>query len=300
MNRRAALAVTSLLGAAFVATSLVGAQAAAAAPKAADKVYTLTSAQLTKLGYTAKPNLDAWGPGGKAKLPVTTAAQWQDVVITGKAPNFTQPGQLLTMSRYQPSSPDGMEGTTKPLNITAVVQKDRSFTMHFQLGMTGTYGYTVGYATDSSTPENIDFLFQFTTTGSGKPAPSAGKSTAVHLSSKKLTEAGFTKTPNVAAFNSGTATLSTNVAKAGAPVTLKGKAPASFKPGTVMTLQRFTATDKLGSGSFEPVGNIQTVVAADGTYTLTFEINETGLYGYSFGAAHGEEWIGTEFQLKTT
>ena len=292
MNRLAATG----LSLAVAATALVGAAPAMAAP--ADKVVTLTSAQLTDAGFPKKPNVTAWQPGGSAALSTNSAAQWQDVIITGKAPNFTTPGQLLTMSRFLPSDTQG-SGTTKPLNITAVVQKDRSFTMHFQLGMTGTFGYAVGYETSSASPEFIGFQFQFTTTGSGAPAPSAGSSSAVTLSAKKLTEAGFTKTPNVVAWG-GTATLSTNRAKAGAPVTIKGTAPSYVKPGTTLTLERFVATDKKGSGSFEPVGSRQTVVAADGTFALTFEINEKGRYGYTLGTAQNFEWVGIEFQLKTT
>ena len=292
MNRLAATG----LSLAIAATALVGASPALAAP--ADTVVTLTSAQLTKAGFPKKPNVTAWKPGGTANLPTNSAAQWQDVIITGKAPTVTTPGQLLTMSRFLPSDTQG-SGTAKPLNITAVVQKDRTFTMHFQLGMTGTWGYSVGYSTDGPNPEFVGFQFQFTTTGSGAPAPSAGSSSAVTLSAKKLADAGFTKTPNVVGWG-GTATISTNRAKAGAPVTIKGTAPSYVKPGATLTLERFVPTDKKGSGSFEPVGNVQTVVAADGTFVLTFEVNQKGRYGYTLGTAQNFEWVGIEFQLKTT
>jgi hypothetical protein len=275
---------------------LAGATVASAAPL--DSTVVLTSQQLTEAGFPKKPNTVAWDPG-TASLPTNTAAQWQDVIITGKAPSYTSPGQILTMSRFLASDTKG-SGTQKPLNITAVVQKDRSFTMHFQLGLTGTWGYVVGYSTTGDSPEYIGFQFQFTTTGSGKPAPSAGSSTAVTLGSKKLANAGFTKTANTTAW-AGTATLSTSKAKAGAPVTISGTTTAPIKPGTVLTLNRFTPTDKLGSGSFSPVGSIQTVVAADGSFSLTFEINERGLYGYDLLAqTDGEEAIIVEFQLKTT
>ena len=49
---------------------------------------------------------------------------------------MTQPGQLLTMSRFVPTDTTG-SGSLKALNITAVVQPDRSFTLHFQLGYAG-------------------------------------------------------------------------------------------------------------------------------------------------------------------
>ena len=37
-----------------------------------------------------------------------------------------------------------------------------------------------------------------------------------------------------------------------------------------------------------------------GTFELTFEVNQPGRYGYTLGAGLNEEWIGIEFQLKTT
>lgn len=289
------------IGAALVAAAMLGGLALGTAPAGAapaDPVIQLTSEQLTEAGFTKRPNTVAWEPG-TAALGTNSADQWQDVVITGKAPGYTQPGQLLTMARFLPTSTTG-DGSFKALNITAVVQPNRTFTMHFQLGFPGTYGYRVGYTTDGANPEFVGFQFQFTTTGSGKPAPSAGSSTAVTLSAKQLTRGGFTRTPNTVAWQPGTATLSTNRAPAGAPVTIAGAAPSFVKPGTTLTLNRFVPTDKKGSGHFEPIGNVQTVVAADGTFTLTFELNQPGRYGYSLGTAQNFEWVGIEFQLKTT
>ena len=147
MKRRIGVAVS---GVALLSSALLGAQPASAVP--ADKNVTLTSEQLTDQGFPTTPNVTAWGPGGAASLPTTTAPQWQDVIITGKAPTMTQPGQLLTMSRFVPADTKG-DGSLKALNITAVVQPDRSFTLHFQLGMPGTYGYSVGYSTRGATPE---------------------------------------------------------------------------------------------------------------------------------------------------
>lgn len=285
---------TLTVGVGLVVSAMLLAPVAHAAP---GKVVQLTSQQLTEAGFPTTPNTTSWGKG-TANLSTNSAPQWQDVVITGKAPSYTQPGQLLTMARFLPSDTQG-SGTLKPLNITAVVQPDQTYTMHFQLGVTGTWGYAVGYQTTGANPERVGFQFQFTTTGSDKSAPTAGKATAVTLSAGKLAKAGFTKTPNVVGWG-GTATLSTNKAKAGAPVTISGKAPAELKPGTTLTLERFVPTDKLGSGAFEPVGNTATVVKADGTYELTFELNQKGRYGYTFGAGLDEEWIGVEFQLKTT
>jgi hypothetical protein len=252
---------------------LVAAPSATAAP--GDKAITLTAAQLTDAGFPKTPNTAAWDPGTAALL-TQTAAQWQDVVITGKAPRYADPGALLTMSRFVPSDLKG-SGVQKPLNITA---------------------YAVGDQTEGTSPEFIGFQFQFTTTGSGKALP-GGRSSAVTLGEKELAAAGFTKQPNVVGWG-GTATISAHRVQAGAPVTLKGTAPATLKAGTALTLNRFTATDKQGSGSFTPVGGISTSVKVDGTYSLTFEVNERGRYGYTFGAGLNEGWLGVEFQLKAT
>ena len=119
------------------------------------------------------------------------------------------------------------------------------------------------------------------------------------LNSKQLSRSGFTKSVNTVGWG-GTATISTNSAPAGAPVTISGTAPSQAKPGTVLQLNRFTATDKQGSGSFTPISGAQTLVAADGTFSLTFEVNEPGLYGYNLGFVEGYEWVGMEFQLRTT
>lgn len=292
MKRRFGVAVA---GVALLTSALLGSPAAAAAP--GDTNVTLTSQQLTEQGFPTTPNVTAWAPGGSAALPTVTAPQWQDVIITGKAPTMTQPGQLLTMSRYVPTNAQG-DGVQMPLNITAVVQPDRSFTLHFQLGLPGTYGYAVGYTTGGTSPELVAFQFQFTTTGSGKPAPGTGSATSVELTGKKLAAAGFTKKPNVVGWG-GTASISTAKARAGAPVTISGTAPAELKPGTVLSLERFVPTDRKGSGHFEPVGSTSTVVKADGTFELTFEVHQPGRYGYTLGAGLNEEWIGIEFQLKT-
>jgi len=280
----------------LAAVPLVIGATLAAAPAQADTVVNLTSQQLTAAGFPKKPNTVGWG--GTANLSTNTAPQWEDIVITGTAPSGTPVGQLLTMSRFVPSDTQG-SGELKELNITATVQKGGAFSMHFQLGLPGTYGYRVGYSTGGQSPEYVAFQFQFTTTGSGKPAPNTGSSTALQLTPHQLTKAGFTKTVNTTAWG-GTATLSSEKVKAGAPVTIQGTAPDYIKPGTVLQLKRFIPTDRKGSGSFETLPGIQTQVATDGTFSMTFEINVKGVYGYSLGTIQGEEWVGMEFQLKTT
>lgn len=287
-----------LVAGALVLAPLAAASAAsahtAASPSA--KVIDLTSQQLVDAGFPLKPNTTAWDPG-TATLPTSTAAAWQDVILTGRAPTFAQPGQLLTMQRFMPTSTTG-DGRFTTLNITAVVQANRAFTMHFQLGTPGTFGYRVGYSTGGDSPEFVGFQYQFTTTGTATGGP-GGSSNAVQLKARKLAAAGFTRTPNVVGWG-GTATISTHMAKAGAPVTIRGTSPAELTPGTILTLERFVPTDKKGSGHFESVDSVQTVVAADGTFALTFELNQQGRYGYTLGAGLNEEWVGVEFQLKTT
>lgn len=272
--------------------SLAGFIAAPAAQAA--NVVTMTSQQLTDAGFPTTPNVVGWG--GTAQVSKSTAAQWADIVISGTAPQSAPVGQLLTMQRYLPTNTTGT-GTFKDLNVTATVQTNRSFTMHVQLGLTGTFGYRVGYSTGGASPEFVAFQFQLTTTGGKAGKATNGSATAVHLTSKQLARAGFTKAVNVVGWG-GTGTISTSSTKAGAPVTITGKAPDQVKPGTVLQLERFVATDKLGSGHFEPLG-IQTIVKDDRSFSLTFEVNQRGVYGYTLGAGVGQEWVGMEFQLRT-
>jgi hypothetical protein len=278
-------AVPLMIGATLVAT-----------PAQADPAVNLTSQQLTAAGFPKKPNTVGWG--GTANLSTDTAPQWEDIIITGTAPSGTPVGQLLTMSRFVPSDTQG-SGTFKELNITTTVQKGGAFSMHFQLGLPGTYGYRVGYSPGGQSTEYLAFQFQFTTTGNGKASPSAGSDKVVKMNAKQLEKAGFTRKVNTAAWG-GTATISSNRVPAGAPVTIQGTAPAEVKPGQILTLNRFVPTDKYGSGSFESVPGVQTQVATDGTFQLTFEINQVGRYGYTLGTAVGQEWVGMEFQLRTT
>ncbi len=166
-----------------------------------------------------------------------------------------------------------------------------------QLGYVGTYGYSVGYDTDSSSPEFVGFQFQLTTTGDSTAA-AKGSAQSVQLTSKQLRRAGFTKTPNVVGWG-GTATISRTTAPAGAPITISGTAPEFVDPGAVMQLSRFVATDKKGSGHFEQLP-ISTVVKDDRTFELTFELNVPGTFGYGLGVDEEFDWVGIEFQVTTT
>lgn len=260
---------------------------------AAPEILQLTSQQLTDSGFPKKPTT---GAGGSATLSTNTAAVWEDITISGQAPIGTKPGQLLTLYRYYPSSTTG-DGETKPLNITTPVGPKGNYTLHFQLGYPGTYGYALGYATAGPTPEMVEFTFQITTTGTAVNPP-APRDTAVKLTSKQLTKAGFTKVPNVNGWGA-TANLSATKVKAGSPVTIAGTAPDVIKPGSLLNLARFVPSDKKGSGHISTL-NIVTRVNADQTYSLTFEINEVGVYGYSLYQFVGEETATVEFQLRTT
>ncbi len=286
--RRASL--TALLA----ALALAVAPAAQAAPKPKPPVA-LTGAQLTEIGFPVAVNSTAWGQ--PVTLSAQTAPQWADVIAKGRAPETVPVGQLLTMERFLPTDTAGA-GTFKALNITTTVGADRSFALHFQLGYPGVWGYRVGYATAGESPEFVGFQFQFTTTGGGKQAPEPNDA-AVILTAKELGRAGFTKVPNIVGWG-GTGTLSRAKAKAGQPITVSGKAPAQLTPGTILTLKRFVATDRSGSGSFVPVGTAITAVQGDGTYSLTFEPAERGVYGYTLGASQADQWLGLEFRVKTT
>ena len=285
MKRALALVASVFLGLALVAV-----------PARADSGVMLTSAQLTKAGFPKKPNVVAWKPG-TAKLSTNKAAQWEDIIVSGKAPSDVAPGQLLTLQRFIASDKQG-SGEFKDLNITTSVNPNGTFAMRMQLGYVGTYGYRVGFLTDSASPEFVGFQFQLTITGDST-AEAKGSANAVSLSSKKLARFGFTKTPNTNAWP-GTATLSRNRAPAGAPITISGNASQYLAPGTVLQLSRFVPTDKLGSGHAEDLP-ARTVVKDDGTYELTFELNQEGTYGYSLTAdTTGDEVNLVEFQITTT
>ena len=274
-----------------VVTTVAVAPVLSAAP--GEPAVPLTSQQLSAAGFTVAPNTKAWG--APVTMSAVTGPVWQDLTITGQAPDSVPIGQILTMERFYAT---GGPGAFKPLNITAVVGANRRFVLHFQFGYPGLWGYRVGYQGPGARPEFIGFEFQFTTTGKGKPAPPAD-ALAVSLSPKRLARAGFTAVPNVSGWG-GTAKISATSAPAGTPVLISGRAPGTVKPGQLLTLNRFIATDTRGSGHFEVVPGVLTTVRDDGTYAVQMELNEPGLSGYSLGIGVGQQWVGIEFQLETT
>lgn len=252
----------------------------------------LTPAQLTEAGFPKKPNTVGWG--GTAVISTHRAPQWQDVIITGKAADSTQPGQLLTMQRFVPEDTQG-SGTFRDLAISTTVSADRSFTLHFQIGLPGTFGYRVGYTTDSFSPEFVGFQFHFTTTGSGASAPNTGSATPITLTPRRLARAGFTRDPNITGWG-GTAALSTSRVQPGQTVTLSGRAPRFAEPGQRLELRRFVATDRRGSGHFDPTG-VRTKVRKDGSFRVTFTPEQDGPAGYTLGYGANAQWVGVEFQV---
>lgn len=284
-----ALALTGLGVVVALPSSAAGAPSVAGA-----QTITPTSKQLASWGFTKKPNVTAWGPGGTMQLSTTSAPAWGDVYVTGTAPKGTRAGQVLTLKRFVPTSLTG-DGSFTDLGITTTVTKKRTFTLHVQLGRTGLYGYSLGYTTGGTSPETVAGEFQLKTTKGLAPQTLLPAT----VTSAQLASWGFTKKPNVAAWPGGTAKLSTTSAAAGADVTLKGAATRYAKPGQKLSLKRFVPTDTEGSGYFKAV-NATTKVNRNGTYTLVFDLGVTGLYGYTVGFASDGEWIGVEFQLRTT
>jgi hypothetical protein len=267
---------------------LLGAVALAPAASAVD----LTPAQLTDAGFPKKPNTAAWG--GTAVISTHRAPQWQDVIITGKAADFTQPGQVLTMQRFVPTDTQG-SGSFRDLAISTTVAADRSFALHFQIGLPGTFGYRVGYSTESASPEFVGFQFHFTTMGSGASAPNTGSASAVALTPRQLARAGFTRDPNITGWG-GSASLSSARVQPGQAVTLSGRAPRFAEPGQRLELRQFVATDRRGSGHFDPTG-VRTKVRKDGSFRVTFTPEQGGAAGYTLGYGTQEEWVGVEFQV---
>jgi hypothetical protein len=156
----------ALLGAAIIATPIV-ISASPASASVATKVIAYDSAKLTKVGFPKTPNVVGWEPGTAAVTP-TQAVAGSTITITGKAPKYTKPGQVLSLSRFLPSDNKG-SGAMKDLGITATVKKDRTFEMLADLSVLGTWGYSVGYETNPGGNvggEFVGFQFQLTTTAS--------------------------------------------------------------------------------------------------------------------------------------
>lgn len=156
----------ALLGAAIVISPILM-TASPASAAVSTRVAPYTSAQLKEFGFPKKPNVVGWEPG-TAKVAPHKAPAGSTIAITGKAPKYTKPGQMLSLSRFIPSDNKG-SGTMKDLGITTTVKKDRSFEFLADLSMVGTYGYSVGYTTTPGGDiggEFVGFQFQLTTTAS--------------------------------------------------------------------------------------------------------------------------------------
>lgn len=148
-----------------LAALVIGTGVGLVAPSASAKTVDLTPRQLTQAGFPrGEANTAAWGKG-TVELPGRHAPALEPQHITGKAPKFVKPGQVLTMERFIPTDRQG-SGSFEAMEITTTVKADRSFDLQFALGRVGRFGYRVGYLTDGKNPEFVGFQFQFRTTAS--------------------------------------------------------------------------------------------------------------------------------------
>lgn len=171
-NRIIALGLGLTLG--FAPIAMMAPAASAAAP--ADKLVSLSQAELKEAGFPRRPNTTAWGKG-TAKVSPHKASINEPITISGTAPKSIKPGTVLMMQRFLPSNRKG-DGTFQNLElITSTVDANRSFTMIANLGRPGLWGYRVGYLTEGNSPEFIGFQFQArTTTASSAPASDGSSS----------------------------------------------------------------------------------------------------------------------------
>lgn len=162
MRTRVILSAT--MAAAAVAVALGGAPAAQAAPR--DDIH-YSAQKLARFGFVeldARTGFDDPASGyTDVRLSSGSAAPFQEVVITGTAPSYTKPGQVLALARFRPSDRKG-SGEMVPIAAQTVVRTDGTFSLRMKLGRPGLYGYQVGYVTDSFSPETIAVQFQLRTT----------------------------------------------------------------------------------------------------------------------------------------
>jgi len=120
--------------------------------------------------------------------------------------------------------------------------------------------------------------------------------------SGQLAALGFPKIPNTIAWAPGTAYVSTSTAPAGTEFTIGGVAPASTKPGTVLTLRRVRFPGANSSGVMQDLG-VTATVAKNRTFMLLPTLSLVGTWAYAVGyESDGDspEFIGFQFQLTTT
>jgi hypothetical protein len=171
-NRITALAIGITLAIAPIAAMAPAASAAAPA----DKLVSLSRAELKEAGFPRRPNTTAWGKG-TAKVSPHKASINEPITITGTAPKSIKPGTVLMMQRFLPTNKKG-DGTFQDLElITSTVDANRSFTMIANLGRPGLWGYRIGYLTEGDSPEFIGFQFQARTTTTSSAAASDGSAT---------------------------------------------------------------------------------------------------------------------------
>lgn len=136
------------------------------------------------------------------------------------------------------------------------------------------------------------------------PSPVLASTSVKHprTISAQLTAFGFPKIPNTIAWAPGTAYVSTSTAPAGTEFTIGGVAPASTKPGTVLTLRRVRFPGANGSGVMRDLG-VTATVAKNRTFMLLPTLSLVGTWAYAVGyetEGDSPEFIGFQFQLTTT
>ena len=136
------------------------------------------------------------------------------------------------------------------------------------------------------------------------PTTAFATTTAKHprTISAQLAVYGFPKIPNTLAWAPGTAYVSTSTAPAGTEFTIGGVAPASTKPGTVLTLRRVRFPGANGAGVMQDLG-VTATVAKNRTFMLLPTLSLVGTWAYAVGyetEGDSPEFIGFQFQLTTT
>jgi hypothetical protein len=119
-------------------------------------------------------------------------------------------------------------------------------------------------------------------------------------SNSKLEKCGFTKKPNVSAWQGGSASLvPTGSAAPGRNVVIQGRAASALPDGTRLELLRFNPAGKGCHGSLDRIGSGIFTTVRGGQYYLNFQLDRQGNFGYAVQAISGGSTYEVEFRLKT-
>lgn len=120
-------------------------------------------------------------------------------------------------------------------------------------------------------------------------------------STSKLDKCGFTKKPNISAWQGGSASLvPSGSAAAGRNVIIQGRAASALPDGTRLELLRFNPAGKGCHGSFDRIGSGIFTSVRGGQYYLNFQLDRQGTFGYAVQAISGGSTYEIEFRLKTS